>query len=113
MRTQRVRGRRRLSELRGPGLRSPSFRNLEQQALWQARLDRLRSELGPGLSFDDRAAIAVGSLAALVAASGRNQRRQAIDLMIAATAYVHDAGVLTRDGEDLVGIESLVAIATP
>ena len=88
-------------------------RDPAQQVLRQARLDRLQSRLGPGLPFDDGAADAFGALTALVAASGRNPRSRALDLMIAATAFVHDAGVLTRNGADLAGIEALVPVVAP
>jgi len=84
--------------------------DLRQQALRQARLDRLRSELGPGLPFDDEAANAFGALTALVVAAGRNPRSRSLDLMIAATAYVHDAGVVTRNLEDFVDLQSLVPV---
>ncbi|MFD1722356.1 PIN domain-containing protein [Amnibacterium endophyticum] len=84
-----------------------------QQALRQARLDRLTSRLGPGLPFDDAAATAYGLLAGLVQASGRNPRARALDLMIAATAYANDAGVLTRNAADFTGLEPLVTICTP
>lgn len=88
-------------------------RDSAQQAIRQARLERLRSELGPGLPFDDAAANAFGALTRLVAASGRNPRARALDLMIAATAYVHDAGVFTRNGDDLLGVEPLVSVLAP
>jgi toxin FitB len=84
--------------------------DLRQQALRQARLDRLRAELGPGLPFDDDAANAFGSLTALVVAAGRNPRSRSLDLMIAATAYIHDAGVVTRNIEDFADLQSLVPV---
>ncbi|MDP9117198.1 MAG: VapC toxin family PIN domain ribonuclease [Actinomycetota bacterium] len=87
--------------------------DLVQQAIRQARLDRLLAELGPGLPFDDAAAAAFGHLAGLVLATGRNPRSRALDLMIAATAYANDAGVLTRNSTDFAGLEPLVPITTP
>lgn len=84
-----------------------------QQAVRQARLERLTARLGPGLPFDDEAATAYGLLAGLVHAAGRNPRARALDLMIAATAYVNDAGVLTRNPADFAGLEPLVPIRTP
>jgi hypothetical protein len=84
-----------------------------QQAVRQARLERLTARLGPGLPFDDAAATAYGLLAGLVHAAGRNPRARALDLMIAATAYVNDAGVLTRNPADFAGLEPLVPVRTP
>ena len=84
-----------------------------QQAVRQARLERLTARLGPGLPFDDEAATAYGLLAGLVHAAGRNPRARALDLMIAATAYVNDAGVLTRNPADFAGLEPLVPVRTP
>ncbi len=87
-------------------------RDPRERALRQAWFDRLRSELGPGLPFDDDAANAFGALTGLVAATGRNPRSRALDLMIAATAFVHDAGVLTRNPDDFAGVESLVPVCS-
>lgn len=85
--------------------------DLRQQALREARLDRLRAELGPGVPFDDAAAKAFGTLTALVGAAGRSKpRSRSLDLMIAATALVHDAGVVTRNLDDFADLQSLVPV---
>ena len=84
-----------------------------QQAIREARLTRLTRELGPGLPFDDDSAAAYGLLAGLVLAAGRKPRARATDLMIAATAYVNGAAVLTRNPDDFGGLEPLVPILTP
>ena len=76
----------------------------------QARLARLQSVFGAGLPFDDAAAAAYGTVAQLVMARGRNPRSRAIDLMIAATALVHGAGIITRNAGDFAGLESLVKV---
>lgn len=76
----------------------------------QTRLDRLRSELGPGIPFDDRAAIAFGRLCEIVLAAGRSPRSRSLDLMIAATAYVNDAGVLTHNVADFSDVRELLPI---
>ncbi len=51
-----------------------------------------------------------GRLAAAVRENGRRPRARALDLMIAATAHAHGARLMTRNAEDLRGIEELVEI---
>lgn len=87
--------------------------NAVEHALRLERLERLREQLGSGVAFDDRAAAAFGTLCGLVLAAGRNPRARALDLMIAATAYANEAGVLTRNADDFAGVEPLVPIVTP
>lgn len=74
------------------------------------RLDRLRRVFGEGLPFDDDAAGTYGLLAGLVRERGRDPRRRALDLMIAATAVVNDAAIATRNADDLRGIEDVVDV---
>lgn len=76
----------------------------------QARLARLTHVFGTGLPFDDAAAAAYGTVAQLVVASGRKPRARAIDLMIAATALAHGAGIITRNPADFAGLESVVKV---
>ena len=74
------------------------------------RYDTLRRALGSGLVFDDAAAEIYGTLTQLVASIGRNPRRRAIDLMIAATAHANGAAVLTYNVDDFRGVDQVVRI---
>jgi predicted nucleic acid-binding protein len=76
----------------------------------ETRLARLKSILGPGLPFDDAAAAAYATVARLVLERGRNPRSRTVDLMIAATALAHGAGIITRNPGDFVGLESLIEV---
>ena len=79
------------------------------------RLQRLASverRFDP-LPVDAMVAAAYGVLAAAVIAHGRQPRRRAFDLMIAATALAHDAALLTHDLDDFAGLESLVEVRLP
>ena len=73
------------------------------------RLSRLQQNFD-ALPVDDDVASSYGQLAAAVAASGRQPRSRAMDLLIAATAHAHSARLYTRNPADFVGIEHLVDI---
>ncbi len=75
-----------------------------------ARLEQVRIVYGPGLPFDDRAAVSYALLAGAVARSGRRVRGRQVDLMIAATAHAHGAVVLTRNPADLEGVGDLLVV---
>lgn len=81
-----------------------------ERARRQVRLDALRRVLGPGLPFDDTAADIYGTLTELVSALGRDPRRRALDLMIAATAAANGAAVITRNVDDFTGVGAIVPI---
>ena len=84
--------------------------NPTDKAMREARLARLKRTFGEGLPFDDAAAVAYGTVTQLVVALGRKPRARAIDLMIAATALAHGAGIITRNPDDFVGLESVVRV---
>ncbi|MGN6125812.1 MAG: PIN domain-containing protein [Humibacter sp.] len=84
--------------------------NPTERAARALRLDTLRGILGPGLAFDDTAAEIYGTLTELVAGLGRDPRRRAIDLMIAATAAANGAAVITRNVDDFRGVDAVVPI---
>ncbi len=63
------------------------------------------------LPVDEAVAISYGRLAAAVVESGRQPRRRAMDLLIAATAHAHGARVYTRNIDDFAGLEHLIDIA--
>lgn len=81
----------------------------------QARAERLR-RLGvlqrrfDALPVDENVAASYGQLAAAVVAAGRRPRARSMDLLIAATARVHDAVLYTRNPDDFTGLEELVEI---
>jgi predicted nucleic acid-binding protein len=73
----------------------------------QAVLDRFEV-----LSFDVTTAEYYGALATLVRQYGRDPRPRRMDLQIAATAARHGLTLLTRNGSDLTGLESALAVIT-
>lgn len=84
-------------------------RTNEQRALRLRRLASIERAFQP-LPVDDAVARAYGQLAAVVTGAGRKVRPRSIDLLIAATAHVHDASLYTRNPHDLTGLEELVDI---
>jgi len=63
------------------------------------------------LAFDRDCARAFGRVYAAVERVGRKPRGpRVVDLMIAATALVHDLPIYTRNAKDLRGLEDLVEI---
>lgn len=62
------------------------------------------------LPVDESVAVSYGRLAAAVVEAGRQPRRRAMDLLIAATAHAHDAGLYTKNPEDFAGLEDYVAV---
>ena len=81
-----------------------------ERATREARLERLKGIFGQGLPFDDVTAIAYGTVTQLIIARGRKPRSRTVDLMIAATALVYGAGIITRNPHDFAGLESLIRI---
>jgi predicted nucleic acid-binding protein len=61
---------------------------------------------------DGAVARSYGNLAATMTRHGRQPRARVMDLLIAATAHAHDAVLVTRNAEDLRGIEDLVEIVS-
>ena len=76
------------------------------------RLQRLVIVQGrfAALPVDAIVAASYGRLAAAVVATGRQPRRRAMDLLIAATARAHAARLYTRNAGHLVGLEQLLDI---
>lgn len=64
------------------------------------------------LPVDDAVAVSYGMLAAAVVQSGRQPRSRIMDLLIAATAHVHDARLYTRNAQDLKGLEDHLEIVS-
>ncbi|MCJ0905500.1 type II toxin-antitoxin system VapC family toxin [Rhodococcus sp. ARC_M6] len=83
----------------------------EQRALRLQRLIAVERKFEP-LPVDALVARSYGQLAAAVKEHGRKPQPRALDLMIAATAHAHNARLVTRNAEDLRGIEHLLRIDT-
>lgn len=62
------------------------------------------------LPVDEAVAISYGRLAATVVEAGRQPRRRAMDLLIAATAHAHGARLYTRNPDDFAGLGDLLDI---
>jgi predicted nucleic acid-binding protein len=79
----------------------------DERARRAQRLGVIEATFDP-LAVDAPVAREWGRLAAAVAQRGGRPRRRAIDLVIAATANVHDVPLLTADTDDLAIIDDLV-----
>lgn len=84
---------------KAPAVRAERLRRL---SLLQKRFD--------ALPVDEAVAISYGQLAAAVGHAGRQPRRRAMDLLIAATAHAHGARLYTRNADDFAGLEGLVDV---
>ena len=87
-------------------------RTPEERARRAARLAAVEAAFVP-LPVDARVAREWGALAALVAARGAQPRRRQADLLIAATAKVHSAVLLTHNVADFARVMDLVEVAEP
>lgn len=81
----------------------------------EARAERLRrltilQHRFDALPLDEVVAASYGRLAAAVVAAGRQHRRRAMDLLIAATAHAHGAALFTRNPADFAGLEGLIDV---
>ncbi len=76
------------------------------------RFNRVLSLFGIGIAFDDRVAGSFGYLTGLVREAGRNPRSRTADLMVAATAHAQGVALVTRNPDDLRGLESVVDVLT-
>jgi predicted nucleic acid-binding protein len=75
---------------------------LRRLSLLQQRFD--------ALPVDEAVSVSYGRLAAAVVDAGRQPRRRAMDLLIAATAHAHGARLYTRNAADFAGLDTLVDI---
>lgn len=80
-----------------------------QRAARQRRLATVERAF-PALPVDAAVARAYGELAVAVVRAGRQPRRRTADLLIAATARVHGARLVTRNPGDVAGLEALVEV---
>ena len=80
-----------------------------ERARRQDRLQQLESWVEP-IPFDGDCARAYGRIYAAVLAAGRQPRRRAADLLIAATALAAGIPLYTRNADDFHGLEELLTI---
>jgi toxin FitB len=83
--------------------------NPDERARRSQRLGVIEATFDP-LPVDAAVAREWGRLAAAVAERGGQPRRRVVDLVIAATANVHDVPLLTADTADLAIIDDLVNV---
>ena len=86
-------------------------KNPEARALRLQRLNVIQRRFD-ALPVDDAVADSYAQLAARTVLIGRQPRGRVMDLLIAATAQVHNATLYTRNADDLAGLEDLVVIET-
>ncbi len=82
-----------------------------ERARRQDRLQQLESWVEP-VPFDGDCARAYGRIYAAVLAAGRQPRRRAADMLIAATALAAGLPLYTRNANDFHGLEEIVKIVT-
>ncbi len=82
-----------------------------ERARRQDRLQQLESWVEP-MPFDADCARAYGRVYAAVRAAGRQPRRRAADLLIAATALAAGIPLYTRNANDFQGLEQILTIVT-
>lgn len=83
----------------------------QQRAQRLQRLIAVERKFEP-LPVDAGVARSYGQLAAAVRAYGRKPQPRALDLMIAATAHANNARLVTRNANELHGIEHLLGVDT-
>ncbi|MEP9395546.1 PIN domain-containing protein [Gordonia sp. VNQ95] len=71
-------------------------------------LEDLITHFRDGVPYDDAAAVAYGRIVRQAVANGGRARSHVLDRMIAAVAVANGLTLVTRNGADLRGLESLV-----
>jgi len=85
----------------------------EERAFRRSRLARLKLRFGPGLPFDDQAAVSYGIIAEAVVRANRLVRGRAVDLLIAAIAHANQAALITENGPDFSPLNRLMPVLAP
>ena len=80
-----------------------------ERARRQDRLQQLESWVEP-VAFDGDCARAYGRIYSAVLAAGRQPRRRAADLLIAATALAAGLPLYTRNADDFEGLEQILTV---
>lgn len=81
----------------------------QERARRQDRLQQLESWVEP-VPFDADCARAYGRIYAAVLAAGRQPRRRAADMLIAATALAAGLPLYTRNANDFHGLEQILTV---
>ncbi|MGH2734645.1 MAG: type II toxin-antitoxin system VapC family toxin [Actinomycetota bacterium] len=84
-------------------------RDADSRKLRIRRLSEIESRFD-ALPVDEAVARTYGTLAHAVASSGRSPRSRAMDVLIAATAQVHDAILFTRNERDFQPFADMIEI---
>ena len=82
-----------------------------ERARRQDRLQQLESWVEP-MPFDGYCARAYGRVYAAVLAAGRQPRRRAVDLLIAATALAAGMPLYTRNAHEFQGLEEILTVVS-
>ena len=82
-----------------------------ERARRQDRLQQLESWVEP-MPFDGDCARAYGRVYAAALAAGRQPRRRAADLLIAATALAAGLPLYTRNADDFQGLEEILTVVS-
>ena len=82
-----------------------------ERARRQDRLQQLESWVEP-MPFDGDCARAYGRVYAAVLAAGRQPRRRAVDLLIAATALAAGMPLYTRNAHEFQGLEEILTVVS-
>lgn len=82
-----------------------------ERARRQDRLQQLESWVEP-MPFDGDCARAYGRVYAAVLAGGRQPRRRAVDLLIAATALAAGMPLYTRNAHEFQGLEEILTVVS-
>lgn len=88
---------------------APLSRDDRTRRLRLRRLTEVEARFDP-LPIDAAVAHSYGALAHLVVARGRQPRRRAMGLLVAATAHTHGVPLFTRDPKDFVGLGDEIEI---
>lgn len=86
--------------------------DLNERARRTAQLGFIESHFD-ALPLDERVGSVLGQLQAAVSSRGANPRSRTADLVIAATAIVHEATLFTRNYKDFKIIDDLVDVREP
>lgn len=84
----------------------------DERAVRATRLGAIEARFRP-LPVDDAVARAWGALQARVRRAGSQPRSRTADLLIAATAQLHDAVLLTENVDDFRHVADVVRVARP
>ena len=83
--------------------------SVDERARRQDRLQRVEAAFDP-LPFGVDAARAHARIFAAAREAGRQPRRRAADLLIAATALAEQLPLVTRNGDDFAGLDALIHV---